>query len=146
MQLSQWTPMRELAEAHQQFSHLFNDFWRQEEPEHNGQGTWTPAVDVYENAAGYELVVELPGMKPEAVEIEVKNNTLTIKGERAGITLKEGERFHHRERLTGRFLRAFRLSKPVAADSVSATYRDGILSITVPLRAEARSRKIPVQT
>jgi HSP20 family protein len=137
--------MRELAEAHRQFSLLFDDFRRQEAPRRNGQGTWTPAVDVYENAAGYEFVVELPGMKPEAVEIEVKNNTLTIKGERLSITLKEGERLHHRERPTGRFLRAFRLSKPVDADGVSAACRDGILSITVPLRAEAKSRKIPVQ-
>jgi HSP20 family protein len=84
-------------------------------------------------------------MKAEAVQLEVKDNTLTIKGERPSVSLKEGERFHHRERPAGRFARVFRLPKPVDADSVIATYRDGILSVTVPLRTEAKLRKIPVQ-
>jgi HSP20 family protein len=68
-----------------------------------------------------------------------------VKGERTGVQLKEGERFHHRERPVGRFARAFRLPKPVDANGVTATYRDGILAVIVPLRAEAKSRKIPVQ-
>ena len=84
-------------------------------------------------------------MNPKAVEVEVKDDTLTIKGERASASLKEGERYHHRERPAGRFARVFRLSKPVDANGVTATYRDGILSVTVPLRTEAKPRKIPVQ-
>lgn len=145
MQHYHWNPMRELAEAQRQFSLFFDNVQPRELRQQNGHSAWTPAVDVYENQAGYEFVVELPGMKPETVDIEVKDNTLMVKGERPGIPLKEGERFHHRERPAGRFARSFRLSKPVDADGVSATYRDGILFVSVPLRAEAKPRKITVQ-
>jgi HSP20 family protein len=145
MQHYHWHPMRELAEAQRQFSAFFDNIRPQEPRVHNGHASWSPAVDVSETAEAYVFTAELPGMKPEAVVIEVKDNTLTVKGERPGISLKEGERFHHRERPSGRFARVFRLLKPVAADGVAATYRDGILSVTVPLRVEAKSRKIPVQ-
>src|SRR5262245_22861956 len=145
MQHHHCRPMRELEEAQRQFSALFNNRVPQEPRVQNGHMTWTPAVDVYETPEAYVFTAELPGMKPEAVVIEVKENILTIKGERPSVSLKEGERFHHRERPSGRFARVFRLSKPVSEDAVAATYRERILSVTVPLRAEAKSRKIPVQ-
>jgi HSP20 family protein len=146
MQHYHWNPMRELAEAQRQFSLFFDNVQPGVFRQHNNHhSVWTPAVDVYETQAGYEFVVELPGVKPEAVDIEVKDNTLMVKGERPSITLKEGERFHHHERPAGRFARSFRLSKPVDADGVSATYRDGILFVSIPLRAEAKPRKITVR-
>ncbi|MGH7966061.1 MAG: Hsp20/alpha crystallin family protein, partial [Candidatus Binatia bacterium] len=97
MQLYYWNPMREMAEAQRQFSTLFNEALRREPRSHNGHVTWTPAVDVSETADAYTFTVELPGMNPEAVEVEVKNDTLTIKGERVGATVKEGERYYHQE-------------------------------------------------
>jgi len=145
MQQYHWNPRRELAEAQRQFSTFFANLVPQEPRVQNGHTSWTPPVDVCENAEAYVFTAELPGMKPEAVVIEVKDNTLTIKGERPSVSLKEGERFHHRERPSGHFARVFRLPKLVAADAVTATYRDGILSVTVPLRSEAKSRRIPVQ-
>jgi HSP20 family protein len=145
MQHYHWNPMRELAEAQRQFSAFFDNRLPQEPRLQNGQMTWTPAVDVYETPEAYVFTAELPGMKPEAVVIEVKDDTLTIKGERPNVSLKEGERFHHRERPAGRFARVFRLPKPVVADGVTATYHDGILSVTVPLRVEAKSHRIPIQ-
>lgn len=145
MQLSHWTPMREMAEAQRHFSTLFEDLRRRDLSPRNGHATWTPAVDVHETADAYVFTAELPGMKADAVQLEVKDNTLTIKGERPSVSLKEGERFHHQERPAGRFARVFRLPKPVDADSVTATYRDGILIVTVPLRTEAKPRKILVQ-
>jgi HSP20 family protein len=83
-------------------------------------------------------------MKPDAVTIEMKDNTLTIKGERQSAEPKDGIRVHHRERPHGRFVRTFRLHKPVDAEKVAATYRDGLLEVSVPLRLEAKPRKIPV--
>jgi HSP20 family protein len=145
MQRYYWDPMRELAEAQRYFSTFFGGIPRQEPQAENGHSRWTPAVDISETADAYVFTVELPGMKPEAVEVEVKDNTLTLKGERMNAETNAGERYHHRERPTGRFVRIFRLPKPVDADHVSATYRDGILSVIVPLRAEAKPRKIQVQ-
>jgi HSP20 family protein len=91
------------------------------------------------------FTVELPGIKPEAVEIVVKDNHLTIKGERRPVESKDGVRVHHRERPSGRFARVFRLPKAVDAENVTATYRDGLLEILVPLRDETKPRKIPVR-
>lgn len=145
MQFHHWHPLRELAEAQRQFSHFFGETPRQDQRLSDGYVTWTPAADISETAEGYVFTAELPGMKPEAVEIEVKDNALTIKGERASASPKEGERYPYRERPAGRFARVFRLPKPVDANGVTATYRDGILSVAVPLRAEAKPRKIQVQ-
>src|SRR5713101_8689356 len=142
MQLYYWNPMRELAEAQRQFAAFFGETLRQEPRPHNGHVTWTPAVDVSETVDAYTFAVELSGMNPEGVEVEVKDNTLTIKGERAGASLKENERYHHHERPMGRFARVFRLPKQVNYEGVVATYHDGILSITLPLRDEAKPRKI----
>lgn len=138
-----WNPMRELEQAQQQFAAFLNAPRPQAVQPQNGQQTWTPAVDVSETADGYVFAVELPGVNPEAVDVELKDNTLTIKGERANRA--ENEHYHYSERLTGRFARVFRLSKPVNSEGVSAAYRDGVLSVTVPLREEAKPRKIAVQ-
>ena len=140
-----WNPLHEMTEAQKHFSTFVNDVFRQQGQPRNGHITWTPAVDVSETTEGYQFAVELPGVKPEAVEVEVKDNTLTVKGERKSADPKEGERYLHRERPVGRFARVFRMSKPVNADGVTAAYRDGVLSITVPLREAAKPRKIHVQ-
>jgi HSP20 family protein len=145
MQHFYWNPLRQLAEAERRFSPLFNYAVHQELQKSNGYADWTPAVDVSENAEAFLFTAELPGMNPEGVEINVKDNLLTIKGERSRVEEQAGVRIHHQERRTGRFARSFRLPKVVDAERVSATYRDGILEIVVPLHAEAKPRKIRVQ-
>ena len=142
-----WNPMRDVIEAQKHFSHFFNARPHQEPqpPVSRTHVSWTPPVDIGETAEGYEFTVELPGLQPEAVEVEVKDNTLTIKGERKEENLKEDHRYLHRERPHGRFARVFRLSKAVNADGVTAAYTDGVLSVTVPFRPEAKPRKIVVQ-
>jgi HSP20 family protein len=140
-----WNPMRELIDAQRQFSTLFNTIRAHEPQPQNGHSAWTPPVDISEHADGYEFAAELPGINLEGVEVEVKDNVLTIKGERQNSAPKEGVRFHHRERPAGRFARVFRLPKSVDAAGVTAAYRDGVLSVSVPLAAEMKARKIPVQ-
>ena len=139
-----WNPMRELAEAERRFSSFLHDGSSPKPAMRNGQANWTPPVDISESAEALVFTVELPGMKPEAVDISVKDNQLTIKGERPVAEAKDGVRIHHRERPSGRFARVFRLHKAVDAEKIAATYRDGVLEVIVPLHAEAKPRKIPV--
>jgi HSP20 family protein len=145
MLLSHWNPVREFTQAQQHFADFVGEVLRQHPRMHNGHNNWTPAMDVSETENAYVFTADLPGMKPEHVKVEVKDSTLTVKGERASSLRQEGERVHYRERPTGRFARAFRLTKPVDAGSITAMYRDGVLSVTVPLRAEAKRRKIEIQ-
>ena len=145
MTFTHWNPLHELTEAHKHFSTFLNGTLQRETFPQTEHKTWSPAVDVSESADGYTFAIELPGMAPETVAVEVKDNVLTVKGERKEVALKDGERYLHRERSHGRFARVFRMAKPVNADGVTASYRSGVLSIAVPLREETKPRKIHVQ-
>jgi HSP20 family protein len=144
MQQLYWNPMREVAEAERRFSSLLHNGLSHKLAVRNGSMNWTPAVDISENAEAFMFTMELPGMTPETVDIEVKGKQLTIKGERPAVEAKEGVQVHHRERPSGRFARVFQLHKAVDAEKVTATYRDGLLEVIVPLHAETKPRKIAV--
>jgi HSP20 family protein len=106
---------------------------------------WTPALDVHEDNDKFVVKVELPGMKKEEIEISLHDGSLSISGERKSEqTLKDAE-VHRTERFFGRFQRSIALPSPVASDKVSAQYKDGILTVTLPKTEEAKPRQINVQ-
>ncbi len=107
--------------------------------------TWMPPVDIFQGSE-HELVLkaELPEMSREEIDITVENATLTISGEKKlGGDVKE-EQFHHIERRYGAFSRSFSLPQTVDTAKVSAEYKDGVLTVRLPLREEARPRQIKV--
>ena len=107
--------------------------------------TWVPPVDIYQTG-DHELVLkaELPDMAREEIDITVENFVLTIKGEKKFAGDVKGEQFHHTERRYGSFSRSFSLPQTVDAARVSAEYKNGVLSIRLPLREEAKPRQIKV--
>ncbi len=104
---------------------------------------WSPALDLYQNSENVVAVVELPGMRREDFEISLHDGTLTISGERKRET-SNGERAERTERYIGKFRRSITLPTRVDANKVSAVYRDGILSVTLPKAEEAKPKQIPV--
>jgi HSP20 family protein len=110
------------------------------------RGAWLPLVDIYETA-DREIVLkaELPGLKREDIELTVENSTLTIRGERRRDGSIAEDRYHRVERSYGAFSRSFTLPNTIAGDRVRAEYRDGVLTVSLPLREEARARQIQVQ-
>lgn len=112
----------------------------------NLAGAFSPALDVEESDDGFTLHVELPGVKPEEVEVSIEESVLTIAGQREFYSDKETEGFRRIERRFGRFHRAVRLPDRVDPDKVDATYRDGLLTVTVPKAESAKPRKIQVST
>jgi HSP20 family protein len=103
-----------------------------------------PPVNVWASEAGAVVRAEIPGMDPDAVDISLVNDTLTIRGSRNPEAIKNGESCHRQERGCGQFTRSLQLPFGVEADKVSARFADGILEITLP-RAEAeKPRKINV--
>lgn len=108
-------------------------------------GGWTPAVNVEEREDELLLTAEVPGMSAESIEIEVENNLLTIRGEKAEERQEgDGSKYHVRERRQGSFRRSFTLPRTVRADQISADHRDGVLTIRMPKAPEAKSRKIEI--
>ncbi len=105
---------------------------------------WSPALDLYQNSENVVTIVELPGLRREDIEISLHDGTLTISGERKRET-SDGERAERTERYIGKFRRSITLPTHVDANKVSAVYRDGILTVTLPKAEEAKPKQIPVR-
>ena len=105
---------------------------------------WTPALDLYQNNDNVVAVVELPGMRKEDIEISLHDGTLTIGGERKSDSGANGENATRTERFTGKFRRTITLPTRVDANKVNATYKDGILTVTLPKAEEAKPKQIQV--
>ena len=106
---------------------------------------WTPALDLYQNNDNVVAVVELPGMRKEDIEISLHDGTLTIGGERkAQSGGGNGESATRTERFTGKFRRSVTLPTRVDANKVNATYKDGVLTVTLPKAEEAKPKQIQV--
>jgi len=107
---------------------------------------WTPAVDIYEDKDKYVVKAELPGMKKEDINVSLDGTTLTITGERKEEQeKKEGENCRS-ERYFGRFQRSVTLPVPVQANRIDASYKDGVLTVTLQKSEEAKPKQIQVNT
>jgi HSP20 family protein len=104
---------------------------------------WSPALDLYQNNENVVAVLELPGMRKEDIEISLHDGTLTIAGERNSSSSND-ERAERTERYVGTFRRSVTLPARVDANKVSATYRDGVLTVTLPKAEEAKPKRIDV--
>ena len=107
--------------------------------------TWVPPVDVFQSG-DHELVLkaELPDMTREDIDVTVENFVLTIKGEKKLAADVKEEDFHHIERRYGAFSRSFSLPRTVDSSKVAADYKNGVLTVRLPLREEAKPRQIKV--
>jgi HSP20 family protein len=106
---------------------------------------FAPAANLIETETGYELTLELPGMKPEEFNVEFTGGALWISGVKKEEKEEKGKTFHRVERRYGEFRRGFRLPVPVAEDKVTAEYKEGILRVAVPKIAEAKPKRVEVK-
>lgn len=104
---------------------------------------WTPSTDIVRNGEEFLLELDVPGVKPDAIELSVKDNTLTIAGERTS-EREEGEVLRS-ERLTGKFKRSFTLSDAIDQEAIKAEFNNGVLSVTLRKKPELEPRKINVE-
>jgi HSP20 family protein len=142
MTLVRWNPVRELASMEiDRLNRMLNQFYG----ESFARG-WSPAVDILENEQ-HEIVLkaELPEMKRDDIAVTFENGVLTIEGERKAEHESRGERAHRIERQYGAFSRSFTLPATADASKIHATFKDGVLTIRVPQRDEAKPKQIDVQ-
>jgi HSP20 family protein len=107
---------------------------------------WMPAVDIFEtNDSEFVVKAELPEMKREDIDVTFENGVLTLTGERKAESEENSGTYHRNERASGRFSRSFTLPPTVDANRIDAAYKDGVLTIRLPQREEAKLRKITVR-
>jgi HSP20 family protein len=141
--------LNDVAVLQNRLNSIFHDFARPAEAESGTEslaaGNFVPAVDVYEDAQKLVLKLEVPGIRREDLQILVEGRTLTVKGQRSFAAEEKEENFHRIERRYGSFVRSFTLPSTVDTDSVAATSTDGVLSISLARRAEAKPKQIEVK-
>jgi HSP20 family protein len=146
MPIVRWSdPFREFAQLQDRINRAFSDAYVKNDDALMTSGTWVPPVDIYQNG-DQELVLtaELPDMTRDDIDITVDNGTLTIRGEKKLTAEVKEEQFHRIERRYGTFSRSFSIPPTVDPARVAADYKQGVLTVRLPLREEAKPRQIKV--
>ena len=136
MSLSHFDPLVGLRSFEDAFTRLLN------EPAANRP--WAPAVDIYETENELVLKADVPDVDQKNIDVRVENQTLTISGERKFETEESGKGYHRIERNYGNFSRSFAVPNSFDTDKIAATYRNGVLSVTLPKKEAAKPRQIKV--
>jgi len=146
MALVKWDPFRDVAELQNRINRMFDEsFGRSRESDDElNLNAWRPTVDIYEAENGIVLAVELPGVGKENVAVEVKDDMLTLKGERLADPAISEESYYRRERLFGPFKRSFTLHQNIKPDQIKATFKDGILQVEIPRPVPEQPKQITV--
>jgi HSP20 family protein len=145
MAIIRWDPFRDLVTLREKMNRLFEEAYSSRGDEKDMiTSTWTPSVDIYEKEHELVLSAELPGIEDSDINIEIENNTLTLKGERKFTKEVNEENYHRIERAYGSFARSFSLPHYIEQENIAAEHENGILKITMPKKAESKPKKISV--
>jgi HSP20 family protein len=125
-----------------EMNHLFDDYY----PTRFHRAPSFPAMNVWSNEEGMIVSAEVPGVRPEDIDISVVGDTLTLNGERMPDEMNETSRYHRQERGYGKFTRSLQLPYTVNVGKVEATFTNGVLKVTLPRAEEDKPRKIAVKS
>jgi len=142
-----WNPLQDLMLLQDRMNRLFEDATQRRaqntstERDEFERVDWTPAADIYETETGYVIALDLPGVDRNEVEIDLDDNRLVVKGNRA---IEESMR-QRSERPSGKFLRTFSVPGSVDQTQIGADYKDGVLQVRLPRRKEQKSKKVEIK-
>lgn len=144
-EITAWSPFRDLVNMQREVGRLFDGLFTEMDGDGNFMASWWPRVDVLESKEAFVIKAELPGVNKSDVKITLRENLLTIKGEKKQEKEEKENNFHRIERSYGSFERAFSLPAGVKSDKIDAAYKDGILTITLPKVEEVKPKEIEVR-
>jgi HSP20 family protein len=146
MSLVRWDPFANITTLQDRINRLFEDAFPRgkEEDEDLSVYAWRPLVDIYDTETGVAIIVDLPGVQKDEVSVEVKENVLTIKGDRKPEQVVQDKKYYRRERTCGSFHRSFALRGMVAPDSIKATFKNGELKIELPKPKQEKPKQVSV--
>jgi HSP20 family protein len=136
-----WDPMRDLAKMQEEMARLFDDRLASRAGESVG---WTPRCDIYEDEEGVTLRFELAGVDPKDVDIRFENGVVTLRGERKLDREENRDNYHRVEMSYGTFTRSFSLPGFIDVEKIRAESKNGVLSVHLPKRSEAKPKSIQV--
>jgi len=146
MALIRWTPLRSMMSFRDEMDRLLDDFYGRMTPSGESyEGEWLPAMDMKENENEVTAMVELPGLSKNDIKVSVKNDVLSITGEKKAEKTEEKENVHRVERSYGYFKRSVVLPVEVDSEKVKASFKDGVLKITLPKVESKKPKEIPIQ-
>lgn len=146
MAVVKWDPFRDLLSIQDRMNKLFEQTLSRSRGEEGiAASTWAPAVDIYETPDTIVMKAELPGLTREDIEIQIRDNTLTLKGERRFAKDVQEENYLRIERAYGAFQRSFTLPATVQQEKTRAVFRDGVLELTLPKAEGAKPKKIAIE-
>jgi HSP20 family protein len=141
--LQRWDPIRDLARVQEEVARLFDDrLGSRATGESMG---WTPACDIFEDAEGVTLRFDLAGVDPKDVDIRFENGLMTLRGERKLEREENKEQYHRVEMSYGAFTRSFSLPGTIDAEKIRAESKNGVLTVHLPKKAEAKPKSIQVK-
>jgi HSP20 family protein len=150
--MMRWDPFQDLRSAQDEMAQmnpmLAHALGLHTQQQGSGRATttaWAPALDISERKDAYLVTVELPGIKPEDLDITMEDGLLTIQGERQFTQESSEQQFHRVERRYGAFRRSITLPAQVQAEQIEASFEDGVLQILVPKMEEAKPKRIQVR-
>lgn len=142
--LTLWEPFSELVTMRDDVDRLFDTFFGRK-PQTTTDEFWQPAIDIEENNGNLMVRAEIPGMNKDDIKVSVKEDLLKISGERKQKNETKEKTFHRIERSYGKFVRIIRLPSEVDADKVKASYKDGVLNVTLPKPESMKPKQIDVE-
>ena len=145
MAIIKWTPSRDIASLQQGINRLFEDVFSQSgDFDSDTMGAWRPPVDIIDSESAIVIFAEIPGVDKEGVAIEVKENVLSISGERTVDSSVGNGSYMRSERVFGKFARSFALPAMISTDNITASFKDGVLKITIPKPEQEQPRKVSI--
>ena len=140
-----WDPFRNISGLQEQVNRLFESNLRGRTDE-SALTTWAPYVDIYETENELVLKADLPEVAEKDIDIHVENNLLTIRGERKFEQKVKEENYLRVERAYGAFSRSFSLPNTVDTEAIKAEYKNGVLTVVTPKRAESKPKQVKITT
>src|SRR5574342_490108 len=146
MAVVKWDPFRDLISIQDRMNKLFEQTPSRSRGEEGiAASTWTPAVDIYETAETIVMKAELPGLTRDDLDIQIRENTLTLRGERRFARDVHEENYLRIERAYGSFQRSFTLPTTIQQEKIRAVFKDGVLELTLPKAEGAKPKKIAIE-
>jgi HSP20 family protein len=136
-------PERGMTSLRKEMDRILERFWDADETPM--VGAWNPRVDLSETKEALMLKAEIPGIEPKDLHLMIENGVITLQGEKRQETEENGERYYRTERNYGSFVRSLRLPANVDATKVTALFKHGVLTVTMPKAAEARGTTVPIK-